>query len=34
MGIIWKEGRAFGQVSGLQAGNQSRIIQLALHLTF
>jgi Carboxypeptidase regulatory-like domain len=25
---------AFGQVSGLQAGNQSRIIQLALHLTF
>jgi hypothetical protein len=25
---------AFGQISGLQAGNQSRIIQLALHLTF
>jgi hypothetical protein len=25
---------AFGQVSGLQAGNQSRILQLALHLSF
>jgi hypothetical protein len=24
----------FGKVTGLQAGNQSRIIQVALHLTF
>ena len=25
---------AFGQVTGLQSGNQSRILQLALHLSF
>ena len=25
---------AFGQVTGLQTGNQSRILQLALHLAF
>jgi len=25
---------AFGQITGLQAGNQSRILQLALHLAF
>ncbi len=24
----------FGKVTGLQSGNQSRIIQVALHLTF
>ena len=25
---------AFGQITGLQSGNQSRILQLALHLAF